>query len=782
MSVLNPTSNRVTSLSSSIALLLLSGLLASAAFAQDTTTQQNAPSTAQQSTSQPATAQQAPPAESTNAQQNSSQASTLKPLPQAPAPQRNAHPYSEQDYTHGKRQWPNPFVIYAERDVAPVRVSNSARIDQVLRDGKMYLSINDAIMLALENNLDVGIQRYNLSIADTDILRTSSGAVALGVNAGLVQGTPGGTTGSTSAGGTGTSTTGATGGGVGGTQIGVGGAGAGAAGIVASTQGEGPPIDDYDPVISGTVNFQRAVIPESNTIITGTNTLFQNTTNANFLYSQGFSTGTLMTLGFNNTRNSSNALFNTLNPDLTPSFQFQLRQHLLQGFGFDPNLRWIRIARNNKMISEVTFRNQIITTVSQIENIYWDLVNAYENVNVQQRALDLANKTLSDNQKQVQAGTLAPLTVVQSQSAVATAKQNLIAAQVALQLQQLLMKNAITRNMADPMLAVAPVIPTDTLNTTSEFEVGSIDDLLAEALKQRPEILTARLNLTNSLVTRKSIRSQLLPTVDLYAFYGASALAGPTNPLCTDPTRCMPPGFPQSYAGAFGNLFNSSFPDKGVGVNINIPLRDRQVQADQVRNDLEYRQAQLSLLQTENTIMLQVRQAQFALQQNWVALQAAISARDYAAQSLDAEQKKLVMGASTSTLVLQASSNMTQAESNVLAAATNYEKSKVQLDLSTAETLARLGIDVTDAQSGKIKHEPTVPGVVPASAPNQLTTPHLIQLGPGGPETGPTMAPQPGAQPQTPPQNQQPPQQQPQQNQAQPQASPQQMQMEVLPQ
>jgi outer membrane protein TolC len=332
---------------------------------------------------------------------------------------------------------------------------------------------------------------------------------------------------------------------------------------------------------------------------------------------------------------------------------------------------------------------------------------------------------------------------------------------VNLQLEQLLMKNAITRNMADPILAVVPVIPTDTLNTTKEYDVGSVDDLIAEALRQRPEIATSRLTLTNNLVTRKSLRNQLLPAVDLYAFYGATALAGPPNSLCTDPTRCALPGFPTSYAGAFTNLFNSTAPDKGVGVNLTIPLRDRQVQADQVRNDLEYRQAQLSLLQTENTIQLQVRQAQFALQQNWVALQAAISARDYAAEALDAEQKKLRMGASTGTLVLQASSNLTQAESNVLGAATNYEKSKVQLDLSTADTLTRLGIDVTDAESAQVKHEPKVPGVIPANAPNELTTPHLVPLGPGGPDV-PQMAPQPQTQPQ--------------------QAAPPQMQMEVQPQ
>jgi outer membrane protein len=679
----------------------------------------------------------------------------LTPLPQAPVPQHNAHPYSDQDYSRGMRQWPNPFVVYGLREVAPLNVTNSPRIDQVLKDGKMYLSLNDAVAMALEDNLDIGIQRYNLSIADTDILRTSSGAVALGVNTGLVQGTPGGTTGTTSAGGTGTSTTGSTGGGAGGTTIGVGGAGAGVGGIVASTQGEGPPIDNFDPVITGTVSVEHATTPESNTVITGTPTLNQNTTTANFLYTQGFSTGTLMTVGFNNTRIASNALFNTLNPNLTPNFRFELRQHLLSGFGYDPNLRWIRIARNNKEIEDVTFRLQVIQTVSQIENIYWDLVNAYSSVTVQQRALDLANKTLSDTQKQVAAGTLAPLTAVQSQSAVVTAQQNLITAQVNLQLQQLLMKNAITRNMADPILAIAPVIPTDTLSTTEPYEVGPVEDLIAEALKERPEIATARLTLTNNEISRKSIRNQMLPTVDVYAFYGASALGGPPNPLCTDPTRCTDFGFPTGYGGAFGNLFNGTAPDKGVGVNINIPLRNRQVQADQVRSVLEYRQAQMSLQQTENTIRLQVRQAQFAMQQNYVGLQAALAARDYAAQSLDAEQKKLRMGASTSTLVLQASSNLTTAESNVLAAATNYEKSKVQLDLSTADTLAKLGIDMTDAEAAQVKHAPKVTGTVPANT-NDLTQPKLTPI----PVPGLTPAPPAGAQPQTPDQTQppQPPQ------------------------
>jgi outer membrane protein len=639
------------------------------------------------------------------------------PMPQAPAPQHNAHLYSDQDYTRGQSQLPKFWSVWTVRNVAPPNFTNSALIDRVIRDGKMYLSLDDAVALALENNLDIAIQRYNLVTADIDILRTSSGSNSLGVNTGLVQGTPGG------AGSTATSAASA-GGGAGGTSIGIGGAGAGAAGIVASTQGEGAFIDSFDPVLTGTIQGEHATTPQSNIIFTGTTTLVQNTNTYNFAYTQGFATGTLMSVGFNNNRITSNSLFNTVNPSLSDSFRFQLRQHVLQGFGFNSNLRWIKIARNNRAIMDSAYQNQIMTTVSQIENIYWDLVNAYENVKVQQRALELADKTLSDNQKQVEIGTLAPITVVQAKSSVATANQNVINAQTNLQLQQLLMKNAITRNVADPILAVAPVIPTDTLQINEPFEVPPVEQLIQSALQKRPEIVQSRINLTNREVGLKAIKNLQLPSLDVYAFYGAAGLAGDQNAFNTcgnpgvPPNNCVPPGTipPTGYGHSFGNLFNSSAPDKGVGVNLNIPLRNRQNQADQARSVIEYRQAQMSAQQQENTITLQVRNAQFALQQNYAALQSAVAARDYASQNLDAEQKKYSLGASTSTLVLQSSSALTQAESNVLAAATNYEKSRVQLDLFTADTLTKLGIDMGEAESGKVQKMPKVPGIVPASA------------------------------------------------------------------
>ncbi len=683
----------------------------------------------------------------------------LAPMPQAPAPQNNAHLYSDQDYAKPSSPFPNVLAPYKMRNVPAPNLTNSGRTDQLFRDGKIYLSINDAVAMALENNLDVVLQRYNLSIADTDVLRTKSGVFALGVNQGVVTGTPGGPSG-TSAGGTGASATGATGTGAGGTQIGVGGAGAGVGGLVGSTLGGGPPLSSYDPVLTGTIQGERAATPQSNIFFSGGQpTTVQNTNLYNFGYAQAFATGTTANVTFNNNRITSNVPFNLVNPQIGSAFRFQLTQHLLQGFGYDPNLRWIRIARNTRENGDVVFRQQIIATVSQVENIYWDLVTAYEAVRVNERALQLAEKTLSDDQEQVRIGTLAPITLAQAKSGVATANQNLITSQTQLQLQQLLMKNAITKNMGDPILAVAPVIPTDTLQTNEPQEVRPVEELIQEALQARPEIATARINLTNNEISRKALKNALRPTLDVYAFYGASSVAGDQTsllPPCNFPgavpgENCLDPGtIPRSgYPNAFHDLFNSTGPDKGVGVNLNIVIRNRAAQSEQVRSELEYRQSQVLLQQIENSISIEVRQAQFSVQQNYAALQAAMAARDYAKESLVAEQKKFSYGASTPTLVLQASSTLTQAESNVLNAAANYEKSKVQLDKSTAETLSKLGIDIADAESGQVKHVPTVKGVVPANV-QELTSPippYVPPQGSGLPPTPPTTPPPATTQP-----------------------------------
>jgi outer membrane protein TolC len=639
---------------------------------------------------------------------------TAPQQPSAPsASASKAQPVPEfqlKDYTKPRGYFPNPVGPYTPRHLPPANLANTPRIEQLLRDGKLYLSMNDVVALALENNLDIAIQRYNLNIADTDILRAKAGASVLGVNSGVVQGTPGG-----GVGGLG----GQIGSGAGGTLIGGGGAGAGTGGLVISTLGSGPLITSFDPILTGTLQIDHSRI-QCTSPFCGPN---QNTGTANFAYIQGFQWGTNLSVGFNNSRVTSNSPFTTYSPVLNSSFRFQLSQHLLQGFGFAPNNRFIRIAKNNREITDIAFRQQVTTTIDQIENMYWDLVYAYENVRVQQESLAFAQKTLSDTKKQVEIGTLAPIEVVRAQSTVATDQQALTVALTNLQLQQLLMKNALSRTLVDPRLADAEVIPTSIMELPTQEPVVPIQDLVNDAFSHRPELAQARVLLANDEISIKAIHSSLMPTLDLFAYYGGSGAGGsqnpislcsnnPNNPFCTD--TVLPP---VSYGATLNKLVDSTAPDKGVGLQLTIPLRNRTAQAAQIRSELEYRQAQMRLQQVENEVRIEVRNAQFAVQQNRASVASAQAAVDLARQSLDAEQKKYALGASTSTLVLQNQTALTQAESTLLSAMAAYQKSRLELDRATGLLLDHAGIQVADAQRGEVTHMPNVPYVVPRKEP-----------------------------------------------------------------
>lgn len=598
-----------------------------------------------------------------------------------------------------------PFLVspYLHHEVPAPSLSNTPRIDNLLHDGKIMLSLDDAIALAIENNLDLAIARYNLSIADTDLLRTQAGGSVRGVATGLVQGTPGG--------GIGGFGTGASGGGAGGTSSGAGGAGSGAAGIVQSTLGAGTAIDSYDPVLTSGLRIEHAAFPQSNTVLTGVGSLQQNTGLANFNYFQAFPTGTSLSVDFNNNRQTTNSRFNLLVPVINSAFRTTLRQHLLAGFGTGPNRRFIRIARNNREISDVAFRNQVIATVTQIQNIYWDLVNDYEDFHVKQRALDLANKTLSDNRKQVELGAIAPIEVTRAESEVASRNQELITAETNLELQELLVKNAVTRNLGDAVLASAEVVPTDTMNVPDQEPVSPIQDLINDAFSHRPELAEARIDMTNRAISRKAATNALRPALDMVAFYGGSGLAGEQNPNLQNPPGTAIPrsGFPN----AFARLWDNSAPDYAVGFNLEIPLRNRQAQADQIRSELEFRQAELRLQQLQNQIGIEVRNAQFVLTQNRAKVEAARKGRDLARNTFDIEQKKYTLGASTNYAVLQAQRDYAQAESNLVAAMRDYEKSRVELDRVTGLTLTHNGIELAEAEQGQVQHMPNMQGASP---------------------------------------------------------------------
>jgi outer membrane protein TolC len=612
-------------------------------------------------------------------------------------------------YSNGRSPFTNPIAPFKPISVPKPNYVNSPRINQLIQDGKLKLSMDDAVALVLENNLDLAIFRYNLGIADTDVLRTKAGAAFQGVSVGVVQGTPGG--GSISG-------AGASGGGPGGTSIAAGGAGSGAGGTVFTSLGAGPPVDTFDPVLSGTLSVNHATTPLTSNFVTGTFSSQQNTGLGNFQYSQAFPTGTSLAVGFNNQRVSNNNVRNVLNPTINSNAFISFRQHLLQGLSIATNKRFMLIARNNVAITDAAFKLQVTSTVTQIQNLYWTLVAAYEDVRAKQRALDLANRLLADNQKQVQIGTLAPIEVVRAQSQVSSSSQDLIVSQTSLQLQQLLMKNALSRNLTDPQLMAADVVPTDTMQLPATENLPPLDQLIDTAFKNRAELVETDLNLKNEEISNRAIKNLLLPSLDLVGSFGTLGLAGPL----TATAGGLPPGFGNTgLTDAFASVFGGDNPNYTIGLNLTIPIRNRTAQAQQIRSQLEYRQAQMRLQQQQNVIRIEVRNAQNLVQQDRARVDAATKGRQLAYETMDAEQKKYALGASTTYNVLQTQQALALAESNLINAMAAYESAKVELDRATGLTLTNLGIDLADAQNANVTKTPHVPNTVPSSSVINLT-------------------------------------------------------------
>jgi outer membrane protein TolC len=566
-------------------------------------------------------------------------------------------------------------------------------LQQLIREGKLFLSLKDAIQLALQDNLDIAIARYNLPIAETDILRTQGGGIFRGVNAGVVQGTPGG--------GVGGFGTGAPGAGAGGTTAGAGGAGAGASGLVQSTLGVGTPVLPYDPTIIGTMGAEHQTTPLANQRIYGVPLLRLNTGQANFGFAQAFATGSSISFEFSNNRQTTNSPYFNLSPALGSTYRFSFQQQLLSGFGLGPNLRYLRIAKNDKKISDIAFKDQVIATVTQIENIYWDLVNAYEQSQVNEQSLDFARQSLEAAKKQLQLQSIPAIDVTRAEAEVSRRDQDLTVARTSLQLQELLMKNALTRSLDDPVLESITVVPTDRLQAAQLApQVRPVQDLIAQALRDRPELAESDVDLINRQISRKAARNALLPSLSLFAFYGGTGLGGPLNPVYNVPGIPNSSSVPIDYAGALENAFNNTAPDYYLGLNLNIPLRNRVAKADQYRSELEYRQAELRREQLRKQIRIEVRNAEYAFEQTAARVEAARKARDLAQRTFEITQKEQALGAGSTYQTMAAQRDLALAELDLVTAMTVYEKAQVEIDRATGATLEHNGIEIQDALSG----------------------------------------------------------------------------------
>jgi outer membrane protein TolC len=583
----------------------------------------------------------------------------------------------------------NPFDAYRGKSVAPPSLDNSARLDMLVRDGKLYLTLQNAIDLALENNLDLVIARYNLPIAQMDVLRTSAGGSVRGVNTGVVSGTPGGAGGVFG---------GSTGGGAGGTSGGAGGAGAGASGLVQSTLGTGSAVNSYDPLIQGKIYTDHTTQLLPNRIIYGVPVIHQNTFEGNLTYSQAFPTGAAIQVAWDNNRQTTNSPNNTLNPQLNSYFEFYATQQLLSGFGLGPNLRFLRIARTNLKVSDIAFRAQLIATVTQICDLYWDLVNAYDNEQVGERSVAFATQTLDTSHKQFALQAIPEMDVLKAEADLATRQQDLTVARTNLQLQELYMKNAITRSLDDPVLQEMPVVPVDHIGSKIEPETKPVQEMIVDALKSRTELLESSLVLENSELSRKTARNALLPQLSLYGFYAGTGYAGPPNPLNSIPTT-----LPTGFGGAVDNAFNYSSPEYQVGFQLLVPLRNRIAKADQYRTELEYRQSQVYLEELKKRIRIEVRNARFALEQGASRVSAARQARDLSQKTLDIMQQEQKLGAGSNQQTLSAEHDLAIADSALVAAETDYEKARIEVRRATGSVLEDYGISIANAKTGVVE-------------------------------------------------------------------------------
>ena len=636
--------------------------------------------------------------------------------PQTPqaAPAKTATPIvpvalglAKHNYTRGPKFFPNLLAPYSPIRIEAPGLTNSPRIDQLIHDGKLELSMQESVELALENSMDIVVQRYNPWFADTGILKANSGGFG-GVTPGAVFG-----------------------------------------GSTANN-----PLFNFDPQVVTSISVDSRVSPVNNPITSGTGVsttssavppaLKSHTTIYNTQLTQGLQTGTSLFLAWDNTRSSNTSTFQLFNPAVQSTIFVGFQQQLLNGFGRSVNTRNIRIAKNNRKIADWAFTQQAITTVTNTITAYWELVFARENVKVQEQAVTVAQKLYNDNKKQLEIGTMAPLDVTRAESELATDRQNLIVAQtVHLQNQQIL-KNAISKDPLAPNLVNVEIIPTELPSRPEAIEAPSFEEAAKEAFAKRPELQEEALNLLNGEIDLKATRNALLPTALLQAQYGTvglsgnslnatsaivpgAAVIGPNGQAVEgiDPATGLPVSIflptqrttvtganTNGFGGALSQVFHNQFPDYNVQLTVTIPIRNRSAQSDNQRAILTQRQLEAQLQQLKNAALLDVRNTYIALTQDRAQVDAASKARELQQQTFDAEQKKYQLGASTVYLVIQTQRDLISAQGTELRALANLEEAKANYERAVGRTLEVNKVTIADAKSGEAERETLIPGTL----------------------------------------------------------------------
>jgi outer membrane protein len=602
--------------------------------------------------------------------------------PPPPTPQLDSErPHWYSGFTHP----------YESPVVPPISLSNSTRVDSLLRAGKLYLSVSDAIALALENNLDIELERYEFPLAQADLLRAKSGASTIGIPTNVLPAIN--------------------------TTTGIFVLGSNSAGLAAQgAQTSLAPGLSYDPALIGTLTWGHLTTPQSNTVLVGTTELISTNKIANVSLAEAFPTGGSVVLGFNNLNQEQNSFRQTINPAITSSLDLTVTQPLLQGFGLALNNRTIRIAKNNLRAADLVFRQQLINAVGNVVQIYWTLVAANLNVDVKAQAVAVSQKLYEDNKKQVEVGTLAPIEIARAEAQLASDQQALVTAQSSVLQLEAVLKSALSRDgLASPLIAEARIVATDPIRIPEVEPVEPIQDVFARALENRPDLAQSRIQIENSKISLQGTKNALLPTVNAFADLRNNALIGTQNNLTGINTTTgllqgsptADPFFLGGFGGVLGQLFSRNFPNYTIGLNLTIPLRNRAAQANVATATLNLRENELQVQRQIIQIRVDIQNALIALQEARAQYQTAVKQRILEEQTVDADQKKLDLGATTVFQLIQDQRDLSTAGGNVVSAEATYAQARAQLDIATGMTLQNNNVQFDEAKSGIVSRPPS---------------------------------------------------------------------------
>jgi outer membrane protein TolC len=581
------------------------------------------------------------------------------------------------DFTKAPGAFPYIWKPYAERPVEPPALTNSSRLRGLIRGGKIELTLADALALTLENNLDIVVQRYVVYFAQTDILRTKSGQAARGFTGALVPGEF-----NSGAIGAGVSNSGSTGG--------TGNAGGITGGGGAVSIG---PAGAFDPAVSMGFSWDRVTSPLNSVVVSGIPTTTSYATSFSTSYAQMFTNGASYSVSISALRQSTTQRNTLYNPDVTSRLSIGFNQPLLAGAGRMPNERFMVVARNNQRTAQDVFKLQVIASVVQLEDAYWDLAAAQRNVQVARESLAVSNELLDENRRQVQIGTMSNIDVVTAESQAAASQRDLIVAQTALEQQNTTVKQLISK-ISDPALDAATIVIADPLPEPLGNDIPPLEEALSDARHNRPELSEAQTNLVNQGIAIRYTRNNMMPSAALFGLYASSGLQGNTALVTGGAT------------GSLAQSLGAAYPEAAYGVSASAVIRNRSAQADSLRAQLERNQMEVQLAGTQNQIKMQVLQARINLVQGRSQVEAAHEAVRLAQISLDAERKKLEAGLSTTYNVVLRERDLVSAQYAEVQAVTGYAKSLVAMDQAMGSTLERNRIELDDALQGDVTHLP----------------------------------------------------------------------------